>query len=1137
MPICPMKAKRTLLLTLASLVSLTCGTLANDIEPGKEFYTAIPAPNPIVIDGNLDEWSGAPVLADPRFSIPKGSGDDGELVIFEEHQGGTWEGPDDHTSAVQVVYDSENVYFGFVVTDDYHENSRASAWNGDSIQLMIADENREAQIALYNYALGGIEGEIGDVIVMHEAGPGETEAIVTRNSETKRTIYEIKLPKESLDILEDLAPGVQFGLGMAINDGDDGPGQDGQKGWSGLGAHSIVFGKSPGETALVTLGEGPAPPVELEPINDIEPGKEFYTAIKAVDPIVLDGNLDEWSGAQVLADPLISVPKGSGSNPDVEGELVNFESHQGGTWNGPDDHTSAVRVVYDDDNVYFGFVVTDDYHENSRASAWNGDSVQLMIANDTQDTQIALYNYALGGVEDDLGDIIVMHEAGPGGTEAVVIRNTETKRTTYEIKLPKESLELDVLAGGTQFGLGMAINDGDDGPGQDGQKGWGGLGAHALVFGKSPEETALVTLATANDIEPGKEHYSASQPRREIVLDGELDDWEGVPVLSDPRFAIPKGSGSRGDGELSLFEEHQGGTWEGADDQTSAVQIAYDEESVYFAFVVTDDYHENSRESAWNGDSVQLMIANDKQDTQIALYNYALGGVEDALGDVIVMHEAGPGGTEAVITRNTETKRTIYEIKLPKESLELDSLDRGTMFGLGMAINDGDEAAGQDGQKGWGGLGAHALVFGKSPAETALVTLNKGVDTDCPMFISAFKTPDDFDQLNISFRGNDFENCFVNPVATRLFIDGQMVELTASEKKLGATDFTYTLPSPWPTGSEHTFKIELVATDGSVVTESGTITAPIFGVLTPDMQAKQVNRTKPGFIWRVFQNEIFAPNSLPSLELALAGELVDGNGDPVEENLADKELIGPATGEGVVAGLKGHLLEFEIPTVINLATIEGGFIGNFEDDAQMPGVPGLNFSPAGANAEIITYIEFPAGYTTLGVNSDDGFRMEGGFIDQPENRELLGEFGAGRGAGDSIFLVSVEEAGIYPIRVIYQNGGGEGAVEIFSILEDGTKVLVNDTENGGLTAYRSAGVDTFNITHVTIDADGNLILRWNSRVGVEYAIDSSPVLPNPPEEWQEVDDGIASDGASTEAVVGAGAIQGAKEMYFRVREL
>ena len=107
-------------LALIGVFITSLATLAiagNDIEPGKEFYTVVPAPRAIVIDGNLSEWGGVPVLADPKFAKPKGSGAGGTYVLFEEYNGGTWSGPDDQTSAVQIVYDTENVYFGFVVTN------------------------------------------------------------------------------------------------------------------------------------------------------------------------------------------------------------------------------------------------------------------------------------------------------------------------------------------------------------------------------------------------------------------------------------------------------------------------------------------------------------------------------------------------------------------------------------------------------------------------------------------------------------------------------------------------------------------------------------------------------------------------------------------------------------------------------------------------------------------------------------------------------------------------------------------------------------------------------------------------------------------------------------------------------------
>src|SRR5438309_10153267 len=112
----------------------------NDIEPGKEFYTVIYAPNPIVLDGDLSEWSGVPVLADPKSAIPKGSGTNANpnYVLFEEFNGGTWTGPDDQTSAVQVVYDANNVHIGVAVTDDFHADGAGNPWNGGSIQAAVA---------------------------------------------------------------------------------------------------------------------------------------------------------------------------------------------------------------------------------------------------------------------------------------------------------------------------------------------------------------------------------------------------------------------------------------------------------------------------------------------------------------------------------------------------------------------------------------------------------------------------------------------------------------------------------------------------------------------------------------------------------------------------------------------------------------------------------------------------------------------------------------------------------------------------------------------------------------------------------------------------------------------------------------
>src|SRR5438552_18897233 len=102
-----------------------------------------------------------------------------------------------------------------------------------------------------------------------------------------------------------------------------------------------------------------------------------------------------------------------------------------------------------------------------------------------------------------------------------------------------------------------------------------------------------------------------------------------------------------------------------------------------------------------------------------------------------------------------------------------------------MAINDGDGAtvggveygqAGQEGQKGWGGLGAHSIVFGKTPSETALVTLGTTVSGSDRLFLSAINPA----ILTFSFRANDQGLSIVNPTSAKLTIVGQLVTLPAS---------------------------------------------------------------------------------------------------------------------------------------------------------------------------------------------------------------------------------------------------------------------------------------------------------------------------------------------------------------------
>jgi hypothetical protein len=125
----------------------------------------------------------------------------------------------------------------------------------------------------------------------------------------------------------------------------------------------------------------------------------------------------------------------------------------------------------------------------------------------------------------------------------------------------------------------------------------------------------------------------------------------------------------------------------------------------------------------------------------------------------------------------------------------------------------------------------------------------------------------------------------------------------------------------------------------------------------------------------------------------------------------------------------------------------------------MPGIPGTNGSTDGIDAEVITFVEFPAaGVVTLGVVSDDSFRAQAGYINTPADAVLLSQVDGA--TANLTFRCVVKDAGIYPVRVIWQEGGGGANLELSSIKSDGTRVLLNDTAGGGYRCYRVGVVPT-----------------------------------------------------------------------------
>jgi hypothetical protein len=362
---------------------------------------------------------------------------------------------------------------------------------------------------------------------------------------------------------------------------------------------------------------------------------------------------------------------------------------------------------------------------------------------------------------------------------------------------------------------------------------------------------------------------------------------------------------------------------------------------------------------------------------------------------------------------------------------------------------------------GEGGLTTYRAITGVGPTVISSVTPGigaTGVFFDSP--ISATLTDGDAP---------------VDAASVRISLDGVQTPATAT-KNNGVTTISFS-PPDFLTPGQHTASITFTA-GGQSRTETWSFTVGAYAVLTAAQQAVSANTSQPGFIWRVFQNEAVQHTTLAQTELALAGQLTQ-NGQPLE-NLANPDAAGAnVTGRGVQ---DGPLIRFEMPGVINVSQWEGDMNGNFTPDEPMPGIPGMTGMNDGIDAEIITYLQLPAGVITMGVNSDDGFRTQAGYINVPADGIILGQFDGGRGATDTIFKFLVRDAGIYPFRTIWQEGGGGANIEWFTVKADGSKVLVNDRANGGIPAYRvGVAPDKPTESFLAIDAaNGQIQITWDA---------------------------------------------------------
>ena len=313
----------------------------------------------------------------------------------------------------------------------------------------------------------------------------------------------------------------------------------------------------------------------------------------------------------------------------------------------------------------------------------------------------------------------------------------------------------------------------------------------------------------------------------------------------------------------------------------------------------------------------------------------------------------------------------------------------------------------------------------------------------------------------------------------KLTLNGTDVTSSASITKSGkVTKVVYT-GSPFLPLQTDTFVISF--NDGAS-TYSGTNTftpIPAATVIPASLalNAADVDTSKLGFLIKAYQIAAYNDNGSTNHN-------GPGNSTAIGEAFVHQTLGWPNLADlTAFTGPNGSFVETGFINYDDDALPTSGFLGagNFPDDGtfggtspDFPGIgPNPNLPDGGVDDyahEVLTVLDLQPGIYQMGMDSDDGVRlMVGNPKEWGTTPVVLGEFAGGRGADSwgydggqtARFTFQITKAGLYPFRLVYEEGGGGANLEWFSITNrnpwlplDMGKALVGDTAAGGIKAYQ-----------------------------------------------------------------------------------
>jgi len=301
----------------------------------------------------------------------------------------------------------------------------------------------------------------------------------------------------------------------------------------------------------------------------------------------------------------------------------------------------------------------------------------------------------------------------------------------------------------------------------------------------------------------------------------------------------------------------------------------------------------------------------------------------------------------------------------------------------------------------------------------------------------------------------------VNPSTVTTLLNGSAVTPTVTKSGLTTTAVYHGFPTLLPPGSTNTVTVHAQDTNGNNIDGSRTFVVPAYSTIPGALAITGVNTSAKGFRILPWQSGI-EPNRVYWAEEQIAGLHGANN---VDLTLAT---------DGGYIDYTTNVINFNITPASNGGGDAGNFnTGNGHPDSLFPGLPAINGLNGDTAENILGFIQFSApGVYTMGVNSDDGFVVSVGRNPNDRLAQVLGQFDGGRGSSDTTFSMAVTNAGIYPIRLLWENGNGEtgnGANLEWFTVKNGTKFLVNDpdpTNTSGVAVFYSGPALPAWVSHI-----------------------------------------------------------------------